>query len=299
MASCPICSCEGSKSHTAYEMMYGTRESFEYIECIDCGCLRIAEIPSDLNKYYPKDYYSYEASSWTDLLHRIRNRDLFAGSGRLAEFAAPHLPFTSLILSKIPRWARLLDVGCGSGWFVHNLVNLGFTNAEGVEPYLPDNAAERKARIHRCTIWDMQGMWDVVTLLDVFEHMKDQCQILRKVRSLLSPRGLCIVAQPVVSEPFHLYGVNWVQLDAPRHLFLHSVRSFRRLAERCGFELQQPRFDSTAFQFWGSEAYRKGIPLVKCSRPGLLESYKLTIDARKLNRREAGDHATFLLRPAA
>ena len=61
---------------------------------------------------------------------------------------------------------------------------------------------------------------------------------------------------------------------------------------------EMTRFDSTAFQFWGSEAYCNGIPLDKCSRPGLIKSYKLSRKARELNRVARGDHATFTLRLA-
>jgi len=31
------------------EMMYGFRDEFIYIECSECGCLQIAEIPEDIS----------------------------------------------------------------------------------------------------------------------------------------------------------------------------------------------------------------------------------------------------------
>jgi hypothetical protein len=38
-------------------MMFGTRERFEYRECLGCGTLRIATIPAGLARHYPPDYY--------------------------------------------------------------------------------------------------------------------------------------------------------------------------------------------------------------------------------------------------
>jgi hypothetical protein len=57
------------------------------------------------------------------------------------------------------------------------------------------------------------------------------------------------------------FGTDWVQLDAPRHLFLHTEKSIRILAQRTGFAVREITYDSSAFQFWGSEQYRQGIPL--------------------------------------
>jgi len=66
---------------------------------------------------------------------------------------------------------------------------------------------------------------------------------------------------PVVNTAWEEYGVDWVQLDPPRHLFLYTERAFRDLAEGLGFRLEKVVYDSTEFQFWGSEQYRRDIPL--------------------------------------
>ena len=52
-----------------------------------------------------------------------------------------------------------------------------------------------------------------------------------------------------------------MQLDAPRHLFLHSVDSIRLLAAKSSLELVGVVYDSTSFQFWGSEQYARGVSL--------------------------------------
>jgi hypothetical protein len=50
-------------------------------------------------------------------------------------------------------------------------------------------------------------------------------------------------------------------MDAPRHLFHFSVQSFYILAEKAGLKVENIEYDSTAFQFWGSEQIRQNIPL--------------------------------------
>jgi hypothetical protein len=64
MASLKTCRiCGNDKDNPSYivrEMFLGFRDKFEYFQCGQCGCLQIAEIPSDLSKYYSNDYYTFK-----------------------------------------------------------------------------------------------------------------------------------------------------------------------------------------------------------------------------------------------
>jgi hypothetical protein len=56
---CRVCDNEsGNKVYIVPEMMYGTGETFIYFQCSQCMCLQIADIPSDMTAYYPRDYYT-------------------------------------------------------------------------------------------------------------------------------------------------------------------------------------------------------------------------------------------------
>ena len=57
---CKICkNTDTLKEYKVREMMFGFRDEFSYLECEKCGCLQIAEIPVNISKYYPSNYYSY------------------------------------------------------------------------------------------------------------------------------------------------------------------------------------------------------------------------------------------------
>lgn len=109
----------------------------------------------------------------------------------------------------------------------------------------------------------------------------------------------------VTSYAWQHYGVNWVQLDAPRHLFLHSVESIKVLAKQCGFKLDNIVYDSNAFQFWGSEQYEKGIMLrdnnswaehPEQSIFSAAQIKEFEKRAQELNSLNQGDQAAFYLR---
>ena len=41
------------------ENLHATKELFDYFQCSQCECIQIGEIPADIGKYYPSDYYAF------------------------------------------------------------------------------------------------------------------------------------------------------------------------------------------------------------------------------------------------
>jgi len=63
------------------------------------------------------------------------------------------------------------------------------------------------------------------------------------------------------SYAWEKYGVDWFNLDAPRHYYLHSLKSIELLVENSNFQVTDIIYDSNESQFWGSEQYKKDIAL--------------------------------------
>jgi len=111
---------------------------------------------------------------------------------------------------------------------------------------------------------------------------------------------------PIKTEyVWNQYGVNWVQIDAPRHFFIHTLQSFTYLAKMAGLAIEDIVFDSTEFLFWSSEQYKRGIPLnaensyfvnPKKSIFTKEQIKKFRKMAEELNRNRQGDQAAFYLR---
>jgi hypothetical protein len=136
--------------------------------------------------------------------------------------------------------------------------------------------------------------------------MDEPLSVLERIRGLLNEGGTVLIRIPVASsEAFEVYGRDWVALDAPRHFFLHTRASMDLLARRAGLEVARVVYDSTAFQFWGSEQYRKDIPLrdPRSYDTDPAQSIFTRSDiaafearARELNTAGRGDQACFYLR---
>src|SRR5713101_494993 len=146
---CRICgNRDGNRKHIAREMMMVLREEFEYIECGSCGCLQVAEVPANLGKYYPAErYYSYQ-DGYAGFRGPLRN---FLRRERAAYVFGRRNPI-GFILTRLfgekehHRWLKtgdvgfdtsILDVGCGGGELLLNLMSEGFKSLTGVDPYLP------------------------------------------------------------------------------------------------------------------------------------------------------------------
>jgi SAM-dependent methyltransferase len=315
---CRICGgAVGNRLLVVREMMYGTRESFPYLLCGSCGCLQIAEVPSDLARHYAHHYYSflappdYAAKAWPRrTLLRWRDEYAVFGGGGIGRWLYRGRPCPELrSLSLVPglrRDQRILDVGAGAGKLLRTLRARGFTNLLGVDPYLERDVDHPDGlRILKRGLEDVAGLWDLIMFHHVFEHMADPVAVLRLATACLAPGGRVLIRIPLVSSwAFREYGVHWVQLDAPRHLFLHSPESLTRVAAAAGLGVREVVWDSTAFQFWGSEQYARDIPLRAAdsyaTNPARSPFTPRDIAAfarraAELNRARAGDQAAFIL----
>jgi SAM-dependent methyltransferase len=203
----------------------------------------------------------------------------------------------------------VLDVGCGSGRLLYLLRLAGWTELLGVDAFLPaDRRYANGLEIRRATLAQVDGGWDTIMFHHAFEHLPDPQATLQEVAERLAPGGVCLLRLPLAdSEAWTRYGVDWVQLDAPRHLFLHTRRSLERLAADAGLAIDAIVHDSYELQFWGSEQYRQDIPLLSegsyrwgAGAP-LFSAAQIAAwreESEMLNRAGRGDQAAVYLRRA-
>lgn len=290
---CQVCGGAEGKEHLLREMMFGTRQEFTYWECRGCGCLQIVQVPLNTSEYYPENFYSFSLrlSSWKTWYYRLYFA--FPEVMRRIHRCGPDLD--SVVRANPRARARILDVGCGSGKLVDILRALGF-DAWGIDPFLK----EKRPYLEAKSIEDVEGGWDLIMFHHVLEHMPDNIQVLRFARARLSSGGVCLVRIPVANWAWEHYGRNWVQLDPPRHVVIHTPGSFRRASKEAGFRTMCASFDSTEFQMWGSELYRQDVPLQTPGARDLFSKQELSrfrLRAEELNRLQRGDQAAFILTP--
>jgi 2-polyprenyl-6-hydroxyphenyl methylase / 3-demethylubiquinone-9 3-methyltransferase len=127
---------------------------------------------------------------------------------------------------------KILDVGCGDGYYLYLLSNLGIklslTGADFDKRALESarkNLGSKKVRL----VWaDLMKRlpfedktFDKIVMSEVVEHLPDDVKGLKEVRRVLKPGGILVLTVPNANYPFLWDPVNWTL----EHLFGTHVES--------------------------------------------------------------------------
>ncbi|MBK7104716.1 MAG: class I SAM-dependent methyltransferase [Ignavibacteriae bacterium] len=315
--ACRICGNENDNlEFSAREMLFGTKDTFKYIECSNCKCIQIKEIPENLSKYYPQSYNSFT--------NKIKLRDNTLKKYLKELLAKKYLNdernLLSIYLQKrfgvgflekikptgVNLNSKILDVGSGDGLRLVGLARYGFKNITGIDPFLEkDLEYENGIKIFKKDVLNIDDTYDMIMLNHSFEHIINPEEVLEKINTLLKTNGSVLIRIPVSnSASWKKYGANWVALDPPRHIYLHNANTIKILSEKFGFKFSHVIYDSSEYQFVGSEQYLKDIPMFsensfyKNPQKSIFSSEQIKqfkIDAEKLNCSNEGDAACFYL----
>jgi SAM-dependent methyltransferase len=134
---------------------------------------------------------------------------------------------------------RLLDIGAGSGILVEEALKLGF-EARGVEPskWLQKQAESRGLPV-RLGIFSRESDgagYDVITLVDVIEHVPDPVGLLKQMSAALAPGGTAVIVTPDVnSVAARLLGKRWWHYRVA-HIGYFDRSTLRRALQQCGLQ---------------------------------------------------------------
>ena len=271
--TCRYCGAEESATaerFEAAERMLGLGGCFEYVVCDECGSWTLGDVPADLSPYYPdREYYSYSLGGRARLRTRLRwaKGSAFRRLPRRVRAGIP--PWHASVAT--PAWAgwyeragldpsaRVLDIGCGDGTLVRDLVRTGsVASAVGFDPYYR-GPEDDLVRIERESLGELGADFTHVFFHHSLEHVEDPLAALVEARELLAPNGLVLVRVPVTdSLPARAFGEYWSELDAPRHVGVPSTRGLHALAERAAMQVVAEWRDGSALELLGSLAYAEG-----------------------------------------
>ncbi len=217
--SCPLCGSQDSELfQIAGDLNWKTEGTFTYLTCVQCGLIYLSSPLSQdqLHKAYPP---SYQEKQDLNLRRKVRMVESVAIKG------------------------RLLDIGCGRGFFLDEMRKRGW-EVEGVDFSRQSAEAAEKdfgLRVKQAPIEDVllpQGHYDCITLWHTLEHLTSPLLCLEKVHAALKMNGHLVIAVPNgMSWQARFFGRYWYHLDAPRHLTLFSQEVLRTFLEKMGFQI--------------------------------------------------------------
>lgn len=148
---------------------------------------------------------------------------------------------------------RLIDVGCAAGAFVAMAQKSGL-RAEGLEmdeDFVKMARAAGVKDVNRGTLNDAfarerAGQYDAASIFEVFEHVEDPRDTLRRLRELLKPGGQLLLSVPDNRRPTPFGRDLWDY--PPHHLTRWSPGPLKRLLEETGFEVEA--IDAEPLEVW-------------------------------------------------
>lgn len=218
--------------------------TFRVVRCLKCGWIRQNPRPTveTIGYYYPPNYANFicaiedEPSLWRQwdrrygVLKRRWEIERLKPKGRL-----------------------LLDVGCATGIFLHEMHQAGW-EVVGIEP--DSNAAKYAqqrfglqvyvGRLNQVGLPD--ASFNVITMWDVLEHLHTPWADLKEIYRLLTDGGWLVIRVPnLESLEARWFGPLWLGWDLPRHLYLFPRPALIAALSELGFVVKVSHSISTSY----------------------------------------------------
>ncbi|MBM3461505.1 MAG: class I SAM-dependent methyltransferase [Armatimonadetes bacterium] len=209
---------------------------FPIVACRDCGLHCLERMPSaaEVNAWYDEGYFTGDPER-RGYLNYLEDRETLVATfdlklQRLEDLLGP---------SQKPR--RILDVGTATGFFLEAAERRGWVGCgTEVSEYAWKQAVQRGLSVvHGDSLEPFRGQkFDVVTLWDVLEHLRDPRGYLTRAQELLSDDGILAFSTGDVANIWsRLQGKRNRIYNPPQHLYYFSRATMIEISRRAGLEV--------------------------------------------------------------
>jgi len=150
---------------------------YQLVKCNKCGLVRSNPVADRtiLNKLYEKSFLTYD-----DEIHNLTET---------------YINSVMPTLKTLPKKARILEVGCGNGFILNKIYELGFKNIFGVEPSIDavkksDKRIKNNIKISilKSDLFEPNS-FDFIFFFQTFDHIPNPNQFLSICFKLLKQNG--------------------------------------------------------------------------------------------------------------
>lgn len=209
-----------------------SKHQFDWVRCKNCGMVWVNPqlLPESISEIYEKIYPTKSAICGGDIVRGISKEHckLLLGLKKM----------------NLGNRGKILDIGCFEGHFLNSARLLGW-EVYGTEISKPAVQVANKyfnLDVRLGSILDLDfpdNCMDVVTLIDVLEHLPDPKNCLAKINKMLKSKGTLYIWTPNFNSFTRkfLLGADWGGVIFPWHLQYFSPRTISLLLRKTGFKI--------------------------------------------------------------
>ncbi len=216
---CIIC---GNKDD--FDFLFKAVECYDYCKCNNCGMVLMNPLPSSENLH---ELYNTEEMSFN------------ASGKKLSTRVSPSGRKDYEYILKFKQNGKLLDIGCGVGGFMKTVAHS--FDVEGLEINTTHANIGNQNNLKIYNIYSSEYLpeykYDLITMLQVIEHVESPRLVVEDAFRLLDKGGLFYVACPNFdSVSFRLFKEKHRHVSSFAHINLYNPETLRRQIEEVGFK---------------------------------------------------------------
>ena len=225
---------------------------YQLVKCKQCGLVYLNPRPSqqEINEEYSAEYHIDRLLRGKPTNTKELEEEINKNIGRAEE-----------IVKRFGTKGKLLDIGCGAGFFIACLKRYGW-DVTGID--ISDWASEfarKKLGLNVFTGTVEHGLFDerfdVVAMYHILEHLPDPLGTLKKISETIAGDGFLVIKGPNLASFDRVWhGENWRGYTDRSHLYYFTPKTYQTILESAGFSVQK-----TIFQHWNPIAHLMEIRL--------------------------------------
>lgn len=223
---------------------------FRILKCTRCGLIFSSPIiaPEKISAFYKESLCNYE--------------------DQIPYLIKTYFKLVNDIKGFLPKNPRVLEVGCGNGFFIKALVDLGLTkNVYGVEPSSkmvsqvdPTFSSRVKIDVFRQSLFP-ENSFDLILCFHTLDHTVDPNKFIKESRAILRKNGyIIIVVHDTEGLSVRLFGENSAIFDI-EHIYLFNKNTLRKIFAHNSFKVIKvfSLVNSYPLNYW---IQMSGFPLI-------------------------------------